>query len=220
MALVLESATLDPFRRDSSLRVQPVASLQLAQWVESGRLCELCGPASVSAVTTIVSRAQHEGEPVVWVQSQRGSLFVPDLFECGIDLEALVIVHVPERGGPHGPIRASELLLRSGAFGLVIVDLRHFGVSPRLGPPTVWQGRLLGLAREHDAKVVLLSGCLFDPAAREESLGPLIGIRVESRAVYDAQTRDFRLEHHVLKNKSGAPVSVSSERRRGPLGLL
>lgn len=192
-----------------------------------GRLVELVdGPQS--AATTLaaatIAAAQRTGEPTAWVQPVGGPLYPPDLHALGVDVEALVTVHVPAstkgpakrgRAGKPGTqrdaqLRAAEVLLRSGGFGVVVIDLRDLIQEPHR-PPRVRvaiQGRLLGLARSHDARVLLLTGHPALPAA-PTSLGPLVSLRIAPhRESPDAgglaSSRDVQLVHHVLKNKLGA----------------
>ena len=142
-----------------------------------------------------------------------GGLFPPDLAAAGLDLDALVVVHVPTSDVTAGP-RATELLLRTGAFGAVVLDLTERAL-PR---GTAWQGRLIGLAREHATRVLLLSPRRQD----EPSLGALIAVRLEVARARVGPGR-FRLDAHVLKDKSGlyargAP-RLDDATRQGPVGL-
>ena len=179
-----------------------------------GRLVELSGEGPCARTTTAVSallEAQREGETAAWIQPRGGRLFPPDLSESGIDLDALVVVHIPPSGGPYGICRAAELLLRSGGFGIVVLDMCE-GTPPT--NKTAWQGRLLGLARQHRSRLVVLT----HKRTRDASLGPLVGLRVESRRTRQG-VGQFLVEHRVLKNKSGAPIQTDQELRRGPWGL-
>lgn len=178
-----------------------------------GKLVELSGEravACVSAAVGAVRLAQEEEEPVAWIQPAGGSLYPPDLADCGVDLAALPVVHVPRAAGEYGPLKAAELLLRSGAFGLVVLDLRDV----RLRRDAAWQGRLLALAREHRTRVVLLGA----PAGASRSLGPLVGIRIEPRLLRVGPGL-FVVEHHLVKNKQGLALEGTAEHRRGPWGL-
>ena len=103
------------------------------------------------------------------------------------------------------------MLLRSGAFGLVVVDFCQDAPPPG---HEAWQGRLLGLARQHESTVVLLT----EKPTSADSLGTLIGLRIEPRRHREAPGR-FRIEHEVVKNKSGAPLQVAPDHVRGPWGL-
>lgn len=195
----------------------------LHELVTPGRLVELSAPvasagARTSTAVALLRRAQREGETTAWIQSSGGPLYPPDLHDGGIDLEALVVVHVPTSEGAAGLGKAAEMLLRSGAFGLVVVDLGALETKPQAGSKaatrTAWQGRLLGLARQHEARVLLLT----EKPSHADSLGPLVGLRVEPRRTRRPDGT-FCIEHHVLKNKSGAPVSPASELFLGTPGL-
>ncbi|MFO7565437.1 MAG: hypothetical protein R6X02_22540 [Enhygromyxa sp.] len=99
----------------------------LTKLVAPGRIVELCGEAQTTTAVMLLAELQREGETAAWIQPARGDLFPPDLAAAGVDVEALIVVHTPEHAqasmaGPHGQCRAAELLLRSGGFGLVILD--------------------------------------------------------------------------------------------------
>ena len=219
----------------AALRLLPAASpaapaleeaTPLHELVTPGRLVELSAPAAsagarTSTAVALLRRAQREGETTAWIQpaaTGAGSLlYPPDLHEGGIDLDALVVVHVPESEGAAGLGKAAEMLLRSGAFGFVAIDLGTLETKPQAGSSatrTAWQGRLVGLARQHEARVLILT----EKPSHADSLGPLVGLRVEPRR---ARRPDgsFSIEHHVLKNKSGAPVSPAAELFLGTPGL-
>lgn len=185
----------------------------LAALCTPGRLVELSAPiqgpgARTSTAVALLRKVQREGETTAWIQPEDGPLYPPDLHEAGVDLEALVVVHIPVAEGSAGLGRAAELLLRSEAFGLVVVDL---GALPSR---TAWHGRLLGLARQHESRVLLLT----DKPSHADSLGPLVGLRVEPRRAPHVGG-GFNVEHHVLKNKSGAPLTPAVDRFVGPPGL-
>jgi hypothetical protein len=194
----------------------------LAELIAPGRLVELCGEAQTSTAVAILAHAQREGETAAWIQPARGELYPPDLAAAGVDVEALVVIHVPETGamsGAAGQCRAAELLLRSGGFGLLVIDFCR--TEPTGG--AAWQGRLLGLARQHEARLLLLR------RDARESLGPLVGMRVASRVErvtnvddpsgFCPRTGRFEIRHEVLKNKSGGPLEPAAIRIRGPWGL-
>ena len=186
----------------------------LSQALPAGRLVELSGQGAVARSSVAVSlllEAQAQGESCAWIQLADGGLYVPDLTTAGVDLDSLIVLQIPRRAGTPALLRSAELLLRSGAFGMLVVDLE--GQRPT-GSPSAWQGRLLGLARQHESRVVFLSR-----ADRERgSLGPLIGLRVEARRHRLARGR-FSIEGDVLKNKSGAPFCFPTLAMRGPWGL-
>jgi len=193
-----------------------------------GLLVEISGAgagARLSAAASAVLRAQREGETTAWIEpvpagqafpsagpsaGVGGSLYPPDLAEGGVDLEALPVIRVPASAGEAGPFRAAELLLRSGAFGLVVLDLR----SGRQRIPAAWPGRLLGSAREHQARVLFLTGKGED----SESVGSLVALRLEPRRLR-IRPGLFVVESRILKNKPGLSLVTEAERRRGPWGL-
>jgi hypothetical protein len=199
----------------------------LVERVPTGKLIEISGGAGTGFVarTTLavamLRAAQREGETAAWIQVNPGTLYPPDLRDSGIDLEALAVLHVPQGNGrkAHAPLlKAAELLLRSGAFGLVVLDMRINGAQL----PSVtsgWAGRLLGLARQHESRVLLLT----DKQTTADSLGPLVGIRLEPRRKRQAKGV-FSVDLEVLKNKSGTPLQVSDNAHelvcRGPWGLV
>jgi hypothetical protein len=170
------------------------------------------GSARTSTAVRLLRHVQAQGDTAAWIQRAGGPLFPPDLHEAGIDLEALVVVHIATVPARAGMCKAAELLLRSGAFGLVVLDLE----DDATGTPAIsaWLGRMLGLARQHDARVVLLT----EKPAHADSLGTLVGMRIEPRRRRDPRGA-FVVDHHVIKNKSGAPFDVVPDPYRHPDGV-
>ena len=204
----------------------------LTKCVGAGRLVELSadGESVASARTTtavsLLRHAQQSGETTAWVQPSGGFLFPPDLEHNGIDLEALAVIHVPPAPcspqgraalrhrpavAPHRLCKAAEILLRSGAFGFLIVDFCDGAPAPG---SEAWQGRLLGLARQHNSLVVLLT----QKPTHADSLGSLVSLRIQPQRQRDDDGQ-FVVTHEILKNKSGAPLRTSVDRHRGPWGL-
>ncbi|MCB9633905.1 MAG: hypothetical protein H6721_17435 [Sandaracinus sp.] len=163
-----------------------------------GRLVELASSATASARTTVavreVARLQREGELVAWVQVRGGTFYPPDAAEAGVDLAALTVVHVPSSALEAA--RAAELLLRSGAFGLVVVDLEGM-LEARL--PSRALARLHALCRQHGSTVSFLT-----PPAHE-ALGSLVSLRFEPRR----NTLHARLEHTLEVPGSNVEHAVS-----------
>ena len=103
----------------------------------AGRFAEISGSNATAALTLacgLVLDAQKRGEPVGWATSTESSFYPPDVAQLGIDLAALVVVRVPKADAI---ARAGEKLIRSGGFGLVVLDL---GLADM---PTPLQSRLL-----------------------------------------------------------------------------
>ncbi len=159
----------------------------------------------------VLREAQAEGDPVAWVLPRGAGLFPPDLAAAGLDLDALIVVHVPPEDASAAP-RAAELILRTGAFGAIVVDLSrssdtHGSAVPR---GVAWQGRLIGLAREHATRLLVLS----PNGATRASLGPLVSLRWGVRRARIAPGR-FRVESTVVKDKSGLIASGDAAQASG-----
>lgn len=185
----------------------------------AGRLVELSGDGSaavLTAATRLMLDAQAAREPAAWVGTDESCFFPPDVAESGVDLAALVIVRVPlarSEVGKRSPASrmavAAERLLRSGAFGLVLLDL---GLDHALTQPL--QSRLLGLAQHHQTAVL----CLTRKAEQEASIGSLVSLRVHVARSWLGGER-FTCELHVRKDKRRGPVWSEQEVCRGPMGL-
>jgi len=107
----------------------------------AGRFIEISASASTASLTLafgLVREAQNQREPVGWVTSMESFFYPPDAAHGGVDLAALVVIRVL-----HAVIipTAGEKLLRSGGFGLVVLDLGTADI------PMPLQSRLTGLAQ-------------------------------------------------------------------------
>ncbi len=185
-----------------------------------GRLVELSArgaSATLTAAIELVIEAQREAEPVAWIMGPEGSFYPPDVADSGVDLAALVVVRVPDLVMSARGLGAVERLLRSGAFGLIVLDL---GAADRATAelPIAHQGRLVTLAQAHDAAVV----CITEKSAEASSLGSLVSLRAEAlrvRTSPGSQAGGFELTMRVLKDKRRGPGFTKSRRMRGPSGL-
>jgi RecA/RadA recombinase len=95
----------------------------------AGRLAELSswgGGARLTLAFDLILQAQTEGRATAWIAVGRSMFFPPDAARCGVDLEAMPIVRVPDA---RAAARAADKLVRSGAFDLV--------VAPNPSPPAV-----------------------------------------------------------------------------------
>ena len=218
-----EPSELDPrLFRASALATASRAVEGDAVWPPPGRLVELAGgldDAVTSAAVEALARAQHDGAIAAWLQPERGLLFPPDLAANGVDLDALVVVQVPAR--PDGARRgrapkhaghelpkAAELLLRSGAFDLLVLDLR-----PMPPPPGAWLGRLQALARTHRTRVLLLSDMAAPVAAGSTAMLRVVPRRRRERAA-------FVVEPRIVRDKLHDATAPPAAERAGPVGLL
>ena len=124
----------------------------------------------------------------------------------GVDVEAVVIVRVLN---VFSAMRSAERLLRSGAFGFVVLDL---GPNPRVPPSLL--GKLVKLAQLHDAAVV----CLTSALGAQSSLGSLISLRAISRRTR-AGDAAFACHLEAIKDKRFGPGWSASRTYCGPPGL-
>lgn len=187
----------------------------------AGRLVELSGDgasAVLTAATKMMLDAQAAREPAAWIGTDESCFFPPDVAESGVDLSALLVVRIPfarlaadsgKRTRANLVAVAAERLMRSGAFGLMLLDL---GRDHVLSQPL--QSRLLGLAQHHQAAVL----CLTEKSAHEASIGSLVSLRVHVGRTWLGGER-FACELHVRKDKRHGPVWSEQEVCRGPMGL-
>lgn len=177
-----------------------------------GRLVELSArgaTATLTAAIEIVAEAQTQSEPVAWLTLTNGTFYPPDVADSGVDLAALVVVRTPDATAM---ARAAERCLRSGAFGLVVLDLAGLGSSAELSMQI--QGRLVTLAQTHDAAIV----CLTEKTEDTASLGSLVSLRAE--ALRARERPEFAVTVRVLKDKRRGPGFTHTVKRRGPAGFL
>ena len=189
----------------------------------TGRFVELSGTGATATLTAafgLVLEAQCRHEPVAWITLPSSTFFPPDAAAGGIDLESLAIVCARDADTA---ARAANQLVRSGGFGLVVIDL---GPKPALGSlfersgkgvseyasiPMPLQTRLVGLAQKNDTAVVVLT----EKPAHAGSLGSLVSLRAEVRR----SSTGGRIELEVLKDKRRGPGQVHQETCRGPAGM-
>jgi len=194
-------------------KVRPKA-LPLSELLPRARLVEVSGQHACARTTTAVScviQAQARGELVAWVQPKDGGLFPPDLAAAGVDLDSFVAIHVPRHAGPFALVRAAEWLARSGAFDLTVVDLTD-ALPP--GSSSNWQGRLQGLLRQYEGRILLLTSSTYE----NPSSGPLVGLRVEPRRG-PLQGDHFEVRTEVLKDKVGLTADLATSSSIAPAGL-
>lgn len=173
-----------------------------------GRLVELSARGATATLTTaieIVVEAQAAAEPVCWITLGQATFYPPDAADGGVDLSALVVVRAISAASA---ARAAEKVLRSGAFGLVVMDLGEAAV------PAAHQGRLITLAQAHDAAVV----CLTDKTAETPSLGSLVSLRAEAMRTRDPRG-NLGVAVRVIKDKRTGPGFVRAIAARAPAGF-
>ncbi|PIE18913.1 MAG: recombinase A [Proteobacteria bacterium] len=188
------------------------ASARDARWdfdEVSGRVVELSSRGAGAALTGafgLVLDAQRRGENVVWISARAAGFFAPDVAAGGVDLAALPVVLAVN---PSAAGRAATHLLRSGAFGLVVLDL---AADQALPAPLLT--RLSGLAQHHGAALL----CLTDKGDEAPSLGSLVSLRVSAQRELSPEG-GFRCVLTTLKDKRRGPGARLEEICRGPDGL-
>jgi len=216
--LSLAASTSALLRNWKSL--QPAAPSEWSLSGLAGRLVELSGSENSSALTAafgLVRQAQLLGEPVAWITPHTESFFPPDAAAGGVDLTALAVIridlsrHSPRSGrrrNERAMARAADQLVRSGGFGLLVLDLGPLQIAMAA------LSRLLGLAQKHNTVLLFLT----DKPDRAPSLGSLVSLRAQ--AVRRRTGADeFTCELQVLKDKRRAPGWSHKEVCGGPAGL-
>src|ERR1044071_134873 len=182
-----------------------------------GRLVELSARGATATLTTaieLVLEAQQADEPVAWVTLGNATFYPPDVADSGVDLAALSVVRVHDIVAA---ARAAERLLRSGGFGLVVLDF----AGSALDLPVAHQGRLVTLAQTHDAAVV----CITEKPSEAPSLGSLVSLRAEALRLHapslgePPSDRGYHVTLRALKDKRRGPGWSRTTKLRGPSGL-
>ena len=154
-----------------------------------GRIAELCGNDHAGHLTlagSLVYQFQAAGEPVAWVTTTTDTFFPPDLADTGVDLTSLPVVRI---GDPVAATTVTDRLIRSGSFGLVILEL----IGEHQVPAGIL-GRLVRLARQQEASLVCLT---------KRPLGSMVSLR--------------GTVHRRQEGSDGiCGVVVQKDRRRGP----
>jgi recombination protein RecA len=174
----------------------------------AGRLVEISSSTASAALTitfTLVRQAQERGEPVGWVTSTASFFYPPDAARGGTDLAALVVVRLADA---QSIARAGEKLLRSGGFGVVVLDLGAADI------PMPLQTRLTGLAHRHYTALV----CLTKKESAAFSLGSLVSLRAHAEKKRAADHR-FTCALRIVKDKRRGPTWNYEELYTGPAGL-
>jgi recombination protein RecA len=174
----------------------------------AGRLVEISGFGATAALTLafgLVVEAQQRGELVGWGTSNERSFYPPDAAQGGADLDALVVLRLSH---VLALPRAGEKLLRSGAFGLIVLDIGAADI------PMPLQARLATLARRYHTALI----CLTEKENKKLSMGSLVSLRVHAQRRPISQGR-FACHLEVLKDKHRGPTWRYSEACHGPAGL-
>jgi len=161
----------------------------------AGRLVEIsCSSASAALTVTLelAREAQENREPVGWIGLIRSCFYPPDAAQNGLDLASLIVVRLNKADAI---ARAGEKLLRSGGFGVLILDLRKTDI------PMPLQSRLNCLAQRHRTALV----CLTEKPPRLFSLSSLVSLRVHAEKKR-ASDDSYACTLHVLRDKRRGPT--------------
>ena len=157
---------------------------------------------ATSFAAELIVEAQAREEPVAWIAGCRSIFYPPDFAASGVDLDGVAVVWAK---GTVESAFAVDLLLRSGSFGLIIVDL---GTDWRISDSAL--GRLARLAELNTCAVVFLTTKHRD----EQSLGSMIAVRgsVSSEPPLSSAIR-------IIKNKHGVTGAVVRRSFDAPPGM-
>ena len=159
---------------------------------------------AVSFAAEIIAEAQMQKEPVAWVTGTESIFFPPDLRGRGIDLSAVAVVRVK---GETDSLMAAEWLVRSGAMGLVVVDLDAHGSIADAS-----LGRLLKLAERNLCAVIFLT--------RKGGKDPSLGSRISLRGcITRSGSGPFVVDIHTTRDKRSNSSSRQGRRYHGPSGM-
>ena len=186
-----------------------------------GRLVEISGVGNSACLTlafSVVLDAQHQQETVAWITRTESSFFPLDAWASGADLQALAVIRLP---GDQAIIRATDRLVRSGGFGLIVFDLGSGSdkatalgrtAAPRISPAMLV--RLRTLAHRHDMAVL----CLTRKKTHAASLGSMVSLRTEARRDR-LEVNRFTCTVNVLKDRQRHTSWRHAEVLHGPDGL-
>lgn len=189
-----------------------LAAPPAAAWTAAalgGCLAELSGTGAAPSLTLafgLVRQVQRQEEPVAWITRTGSTFFPPDAAEGGIDLAALPVIRLD---AVRQRLRAADQLARSGAFGLLVIDL-----GDRLDLPLAAQTRLAEQALAHGTLIL----CLTAKTERQPSLGSLVAVRGHARCIRHGPDR-FACRVQALKDKRRGPGWTDQEWCRGPDGM-
>ena len=189
-----------------------LAAPPAAAWTAAalgGCLAELSGTGAAPSLTLafgLVRQVQRQEEPVAWITRTGSTFFPPDAAEGGVDLAALPVIRLD---AVRQRLRAADQLARSGAFGLLVIDL-----GDCLDLPLAAQTRLAEQALAHGTLIL----CLTAKTERQPSLGSLVAVRGHARCIRYGPDR-FACRVQALKDKRRGPGWTDQEWCRGPDGM-
>lgn len=180
-----------------------------------GQLIELSEEVPFGALTftsELIAAAQLLGEPVGWISSRPSIFYPPDLAENGIDVSAVTVVSVADE---REAVWVCDLLIRSGAFGFVIVDLEQ---GKRLSDAAM--ARLVHLCRRQRTTLLFLT-IKRGGLASLSSLVTLRGVVRRRGPLPEGSARrpSFVCEITTVKDKRRTPGRKVTRIYDGPVGV-
>ena len=175
-----------------------------------GRLVEIVvnsGTPAFSLIAILLKSAQRLSEPVVWISAGGSIFYPPDFSENGISIEHLPVVWT---NGREPALRATEHLLRSGAFGLLVVDLEK--------PGEIKPGRLGTLNRLASLQQIVVVFLNTYSDGQREGLGSLISLRLSVELAHSGPNQ-FVCRVCAVKDKHAPAGWVQEVMFRGTDGL-
>lgn len=215
---------------DRARQRQPLGQPRLVWPDLLGRLVEVVGgPRSLRLawLAQVTAAAQTAGDAALWLQTEESAPFPPDVRAAGVALERLPLLRLPDFAAQ---LRAADVALRSGAFGLCAIDATAATLQALDATRTLDNalGRLLGLCQKHAACLLFLTPAPQPSAQRgranedafDDSEGSLRTSLVSLRFAVE-RDRDVpgRLQLLVKKDKRHGPASLRAEVRGGPDGF-
>lgn len=209
----------------------------------AGGITELVGLQGLLTLSSeLLHAVQQEQQLAAWISAHEDSFYPPDFADNGIDLASLPVVFARSN---RRAFRSAEVLLRSGAFRLLVIDMASvpadFGRAGAAGAgtkgktaeplevaagreeaqvPAAYQGRVLRLARQYDSAVL----CLRPESPGAGPLGSLVSLRLEVSCHRKGHSRgevggNFELQAHARKDKRNGPGWTHGQLCRSLAGL-
>lgn len=155
---------------------------------------------TLSALVGLMAQVQARSEAIAWIAIQKSIFFPPDLAFRGLDLQAITVVRLTDSGSG---LRAADWLLRSGAFGLLILDGVGLVEESTLG-------RLARVAQGNATTVLFLTQKKPD----DPSLGSQIALRGTVRRLGPGE-----IEWQIVRDKSAGTLNRQKGTFLGPCGV-
>jgi len=167
---------------------------------------------ALTFTSELIAAAQRLGEPVGWISTRPSIFYPPDLAENGIDVSAVTVVSVSDE---REAVWAGDLLIRSGAFGFIVVDLEK---GKRLTDAAM--ARLVHLSRRHHTTLLFLT-IKRGSFASLSSLVTLRGVVRRRGPLPEGSARQpsFVCEITTVKDKRRTPGRKVMRVYDGPVGV-